>query len=68
MKAREVQETQPAPVAGIWACSHCGRRIQVITDSDHKKVQAFTCVCGMAMEPGEEHAHLESPQTQVVDD
>jgi hypothetical protein len=27
----------------------------VITESDQPKKQPFTCVCGAAMEPGEEH-------------
>jgi hypothetical protein len=68
MTSREVRETQIDPVAGIWYCEHCGRRIQVITESDHEKLQAFTCVCGTPMQPGEQHAHGESPATRVVDD
>jgi hypothetical protein len=52
---REVQRTQVKPVAGIWVCTNCGRRIQVITESEVAKVQPFTCVCGTAMEPGDEH-------------
>lgn len=55
---REVQETQVRPVAGIWVCDNCGRRIQVITESEIPKVQPFTCVCGAPMEPGEEHTEL----------
>ncbi|HXH20955.1 MAG TPA: hypothetical protein VNN10_02920 [Dehalococcoidia bacterium] len=53
---REVQETQVKPVAGIWLCRDCGRRIQVLTESEYPKRQPFTCVCGATMEPGEEHA------------
>ena len=66
---QEVVETQISPVAGIWACSNCGRRIQVITESDKVKVQPFTCVCGTAMDPGEEHT-TPGPdlQNEVVDD
>ena len=52
---REVERTQVEPVAGIWACPNCGRRIQEITESAVTKVQPFTCVCGTPMEPGEEH-------------
>ena len=55
---REVKETQVSPVAGIWLCNNCGRRIQVITESETPKVQAFTCVCGTPMEPGEEHTEV----------
>ena len=53
---REVRQTQIEPVAGIWACANCGRRIQVIQEGDKEKVQPFTCVCGAAMDPGEEHS------------
>jgi hypothetical protein len=56
----QVQETQVDPVAGIWFCDNCGRRIQVITDGDKAKVQPFICVCGARMEPGEEHANDEA--------
>ena len=55
---REVQQTQVKPVAGIWLCPNCGRRIQVITESAQEKVQPFTCVCGTPMEPGEEHGQV----------
>jgi hypothetical protein len=55
---REVEESQIRPIAGIWSCPNCGRRIQVITDSDQPEVQPFTCVCATQMEPGEEHAEL----------
>jgi hypothetical protein len=58
---REVQQTQVEPVAGIWFCTNCGRRIQVITASEYPKIQPFVCVCGASMEPGDEHA-------QVLDD
>jgi hypothetical protein len=68
MEAREVQETQIDPVAGIWLCNLCGRRIQVITESDYPKRQPFTCVCGAPMEPGPQHAHEEAPGGKVVDD
>jgi ribosomal protein L37AE/L43A len=57
---REVAETQVKPAAGIWYCNRCGRRIQVITDSDYPKVQPFGCVCGSVMEPGEEHRQVDS--------
>ena len=50
-----VRETQINPVAGVWACDNCGRRIQVITSSEVPKVQSFFCVCGAEMRPGEEH-------------
>jgi hypothetical protein len=63
----EIEETQIKPVAGIWICNHCGRRIQVITSSQHEKVQPFTCVCGTDMEPGPEHA-LEEERENVTDD
>jgi hypothetical protein len=66
---RTVRETQIRPVAGIWACGHCERRIQVIQDSAHEKIQPFICVCGTAMKPGEEHAHPDQDlQHKVVDD
>ena len=67
-EAEEVRETQINPVAGIWACMNCGRRIQVITESETAKVQPFICVCGAAMEPGEEHDHLEPDRGDAVDD
>jgi hypothetical protein len=67
---REVHETQVKPVAGIWYCTNCGRRIQVITESEMPKVQPFTCVCGRQMEPGEEHTPpiQEERQGVIVDD
>jgi hypothetical protein len=68
--ADEVRATQVDPTAGIWVCRHCDRRIQVITESDHEKVQPFTCVCGTEMEPGEEHT-APGPDLQkgdVIDD
>lgn len=68
LEAREVRETQVSPVAGIWACNRCGRRIQVMTAGRHDKLQPFTCVCGAQMEPGEEHAVDDSPHSGVVDD
>jgi hypothetical protein len=68
MTSREVRETQIDPVAGIWYCNNCGRRIQVITESDKPKKQSFICVCGATMQPGEEHAHQDSGPTKVVDD
>lgn len=52
---REVRDTQVDPTAGIWLCDNCGRRIQVMTDSEVPKVQPFVCVCGTKMIPGEEH-------------
>jgi len=57
--SREVGEKQAMPVAGIWSCPNCGRDIQVITESDVPKKQAFVCVCGTAMEPGEEHVEVD---------
>lgn len=65
---RDVRETQVDPVAGIWTCPNCGRAIQLITDSDVPKKQAFTCVCGTSMEPGEEHTQVESPDASKVVD
>lgn len=65
---QEVEETQIKPVAGIWSCPHCGRSIQVITSSDHEKVQPFTCVCGTYMEPGPEHHNLDEEQESGTDD
>ena len=65
----EVRSTQGDPVAGIWACNNCGRRIQVITDGDKPKLQPFTCVCGAMMEPGGEHANEEADIPRpIVDD
>ena len=66
-EAREIRETQIDPTAGVWYCNNCGRRIQVITDSDTPKVQPFVCVCGATMEPGEEHANLEPDAGKAVD-
>jgi hypothetical protein len=71
---RDVQRSQVEPVAGIWACPNCGRRIQVITDSEQPKVQPFTCVCGTPMAPGEEHFEVghdeatENAETRRVPD
>ena len=66
---RTVREQQIEPVAGIWACDNCGRRIQVIVDSEMPKKQPFTCVCGTPMKPGEEHAQPDKDlQNEVVDD
>jgi hypothetical protein len=72
-ESRFVRETQIDPIAGIWACDNCGRRIQVITDSEQEKVQSFICVCGAEMRPGEEHAVIDDTidkrlDNQVVDD
>jgi hypothetical protein len=66
--SREVRETQIDSVAGIWFCNRCGRRIQVITESDYPKRQSFTCVCGAVMQPGPQHAHREGRGARVVDD
>ena len=63
--AREVRDTQVDPTAGVWLCDNCGRRIQLITDSDVPKKQAFTCVCGTTMTPGSlyvQHAAGSLPQ------
>jgi hypothetical protein len=67
---QEVEETQVKPVAGVWVCPHCGRRIQVITESEHEKVQPFICVCGTEMVPGEEHSPVMEANRHggVVDD
>jgi hypothetical protein len=62
-----VRETQIDPVAGVWACDNCGRRIQVITASDVAKVQSFICVCGTEMRPGEEHAVVDESIDRLVD-
>ena len=62
-----VRETQVDPIAGIWACDNCGRRIQVITDSEVPKKQSFTCVCGAEMRPGEEHAVVDDRVDKHVD-
>ncbi len=51
----EVRRKQPRPVAGIWYCSRCERRIQVLTEGSAPMAQPFVCVCGSPMEPGEEH-------------
>ena len=53
---KEVRQTQARPVAGIWACDNCGRRIQVLMESSVPKKQAFVCVCGVEMTPGDEHS------------
>lgn len=68
-----VKETQIEPIAGIWACDNCGRRIQVVMEGEKPKVQSFICVCGAEMRPGPEHgvvddtvdANMKNP---VVDD
>lgn len=52
------RDTQIKPVAGIWACDNCGRRIQVIIEGSKPKVQPFTCECGQPMTPNEEHAQV----------
>ena len=59
--------TQVDPIAGIWLCDKCGRRIQEITDSHMPKKQSFTCVCGATMTPGEEHATLGRDRGKAVD-
>ena len=61
----QVQDKQTRPVAGIWACDNCGRRIQVIMESTVAKKQAFTCVCGNEMRPGEEHS---TPEATVAEE
>ena len=65
---REVRDTQARPVAGIWACNNCGRRIQVIMESDVPKKQAFVCVCGAEMEPGDEHVTVGEDTSTVAED
>jgi hypothetical protein len=67
-EGREVRETQIEPTAGVWYCDNCGRRIQVITESDEPKVQPFVCVCGATMQPGGEYSHLEPEESSTVDD
>ena len=72
MNRRSHQRTTPSdvdPAAGIWACDRCGRRIQVITESEFEKVQAFACVCGATMRPGDEHSMPDLDlQSRVVDE
>ena len=66
---RTIQEKQLDPVAGVWACHNCGRRIQVIADGDTPKVGPFVCVCGSDMLPGEEHGRPDKDmQRKVIDD
>jgi hypothetical protein len=68
MNNQQRQNAQVNPVAGIWICRRCGRRIQLISDGSIEKVQPFTCVCGNAMEPGPEHEQvLEDNNKNVVD-
>ena len=62
-----IRETQIKPTAGTWLCNHRGGRIQVVTSSQHERLQPFTCVCGHDMEPGPEHA-LEEECDSVTDD
>lgn len=70
-ESKFVRDTQINPVAGVWACDNCGRRIQVITASEVPKVQSFFCVCGAEMRPGEEHNVVGEEEgqaeTEVVD-
>jgi len=61
----QIEQTQVQPVAGIWACDNCGRRIQVIMESTVPKKQSFVCVCGTDMRPGEEHT---TPQASVAEE
>ena len=61
----QVERTQASPVAGIWACDNCGRRIQVIMESIVPKKQSFVCVCGTDMRPGEEHT---TPEATVAEE
>jgi rubrerythrin len=56
----EIQEKQIKPVAGIWSCPYCGRHIQMVLDSTVPERQPFICVCGTPMEPGEQHAELDT--------
>jgi hypothetical protein len=61
-------DTEVRPIAGIWVCHRCGRRIQVITDGSIEQKQPFTCVCGEPMEPGLEHEPLlQDNNPNVVD-
>ena len=55
---KDASDAQIRPIAGIWACDNCGRRIQVITDSVRTPLQPFICVCGVRMTPNEEHAEV----------
>ena len=59
--ANEIRDTQIEPVAGIWICDNCGRRIQLITEGNKPKVGPFICACGTPMEPGEEHSQPVEP-------
>ena len=66
---RAIRDKQLDPVAGIWACPNCGRRIQVIMDSPTPKTGPFVCVCGTDMAPGEEHGQPDKDlQGKVIDD
>ena len=56
----EVRQTQVEPTAGIWFCTNCGRRIQEIQQGDKAKVGPYVCVCGTPMQPGEEHATVDT--------
>lgn len=62
-----VKETQIDPIAGIWACDNCDRRIQVITDSEKPKKQSFICVCGSEMRPGPEHSVVDESIDDQID-
>jgi hypothetical protein len=66
-QSQYVKETQIDPVAGVWACDNCGRRIQVITESETPKKQSFICVCGAEMRPGEEHSVVDESIDEHVD-
>jgi hypothetical protein len=57
------------PVAGVWICPNCARRIQVITDGVLDKTQPFICACGATMEPGDDRraTNAEHDAARVVD-
>jgi hypothetical protein len=64
----EVRRDQPRPVAGVWACDNCGRRIQVVMESTVPKKQAFVCVCGAEMRPGDEHVAVGEDNATVANE
>jgi hypothetical protein len=64
-----------APRPGIWSCSHCDCRVQIIVDPTHIWLQPFRCVCGNLMEAAEVHeadvvrrSHCAHCRVQIVDE
>jgi hypothetical protein len=62
--SREVRDKQATPVAGIWSCPNCGRHIQEIIEGSLPKKQAYVCVCGTSMVPGEEHVEVDAASSE----